>query len=61
MATLRVQAVRINKLIDDEYGFVSTARFQSDPTESCFSQYQQMSSGRFHVSLREVFNAERRK
>ena len=34
-------------------------RFQSDPLERRFSQYRQMSGGRFLVSLREVLNSER--
>ena len=37
-----------------------TSRFQSDPIKRRFSQYRQMSGGRFLVSLREVTNSERR-
>ena len=36
-----------------------TGRLQSDPIERRFSQYRQMSGGRFLVSLREVLNSER--
>jgi hypothetical protein len=36
-----------------------TSRLQSDPIERRFSQYRQMSVGRFLVSLREVLNSER--
>ena len=36
-----------------------TSRLQSDPIERRFSQYRQMSGGRFLVSLREVTNSER--
>ena len=36
-----------------------TGRLQSDPIERRFSQYRQMSGGRFLVSLREVYNSER--
>ena len=41
------------------YDFVMTSRLQSDPIERRFSQYRQMSGGRFLVSLREVTNSER--
>ena len=54
----RPQADLIDELIDDGYEFV-TARFQSDFIERRFSQYLQMSGGRFLVSLREVLNSER--
>ena len=54
----RPQADLIDELIDDGYEFV-TARFQSDSIERRFSQYLQMSGGRFLVSLREVLNSER--
>ena len=56
VTTLRAQADLIDKLIDDGYEFVRTARFQSNPTERRFSQYQQMSGGRFLLSLKEVLN-----
>ena len=59
VTTLRAQADLIDELIDDGYEFVRTARFQSDPIERRFSQYRQMSGGRFLVSLREVLNSER--
>ena len=36
-----------------------TGRFQSDPIERRFSQYRQMSGGRFLVRLREVMHSER--
>ena len=36
-----------------------TSRLQSDPIERKFSQYRQISGGRFLVSLREVTNLER--
>ena len=38
---------------------VMTSRLQSDPIERRFSQYRQMSGGRFLVSLREVTNSKR--
>ena len=34
-------------------------RLQSDPIKRRFSQYRQMSGGRFLVSLSEVLNSER--
>ena len=36
-----------------------TARLQSDPVERRFSQYRQMSGGRFLNNLREVLNSKR--
>ena len=40
VTTLRAQADLIDELIEDGYKFVRIARFQSDPIEWCFSQYQ---------------------
>ena len=57
--TLRAKADVIDELLNDVYEFVMTARFQSDPIDRRFSQYRQMSGGRFLVSLREVLNSER--
>ena len=37
VAILRAQADLIDELIDDGYEFVTTARFQGDPIERCFS------------------------
>ena len=59
ITTFRAQADLIDELIDDKYKFVRNARFQSNPIERRFSQYQQMSGGNFLVSLREVLNSER--
>ena len=56
--TLRAQAALINELLADGYDFVLTARLQSDPIKRRFSQYRQMSGGRFLVGLREVINTE---
>ena len=36
-----------------------TARLQSDPVERRFSQYRQMSGGRFLNNFREVLNSKR--
>ena len=57
--TLRSQAMLIDELLNDGYDYIVTARLQSDPIGSRFSQYRQMSGERFLVSLREVRNTER--
>ena len=59
VVTLRGQAMLLHDLLIEGYEFVMTTRFQSDPLERRFSQYRQMSGGRFLVSLREVINSER--
>ena len=59
IVTLRAQALLIDELLEEGYLFVLTGRLQSDPIERRFSQYRQMSGGRFLVSLREVLNSER--
>ena len=59
VTTLRAQVLLVEELLDDGYDYVMMARFQSDPLERRFSQYRQMSGGRFLVSLREVNNSER--
>ena len=41
------------------YEYVLTSRFQSDPLERRFSQYRQMSGGRFLVGLSEVNSSEK--
>ena len=57
--TLRAQSGLIKELLSEGYDFLMTSRLQSDPIERRFSQYRQMSGGRFLVSLREVTNSER--
>ena len=58
--TLRAQAALIDELLnEDGYIFVMTGRLQSDPLERRFSQYRQMSGGRFLVSLCEVEHSEK--
>ena len=57
--TLRAQSGLIKELLSEGYDFVMTSRLQSDPIERRFSQYRQMSGGRFLVSLQEVTNWER--
>ena len=56
--TLRCQASLIEDLLDDEYHFILTARFQSDPLERRFGQYRQMSGGRFLVGLKDTICSE---
>ena len=57
--TLRAQADLIDDLLNEGYDFVLPRKLQSDPLEKRFSQYRQMSGGRFLVSLCEVNNSER--
>ncbi len=58
--TLRAQAQLIEDLLSkDHYSYVIPQKLQSDPIEKRFSQYRQMSGGRFLVSLVEVKNSER--
>ena len=58
--TLRAHANLIEELLFEEgYDFVLLVRLQSDPLERRFSQYRQMSGGRFLVSLREVNSSEK--
>ena len=61
---LRCQANLIEDLFDDGYDFLLTACFQSDPLESCFSQYRQMSGAgggecHFLVSLKDTVYSEK--
>ena len=46
-------------LLAEGYDFIMTYRFQSDPMERRFGQYQQMSGGRFLVGLREATSSEK--
>ena len=57
--TLRCTASLIEDLLEAGYDFVLTARFQTDPLERRFSNYRQVSGGRFLVGLREVNTSER--
>ena len=59
ITTLRCTAYLITDLLNEDYEYVLTARFQSDPIERHFSKYRQMSGGRFLVSLREVNSSEK--
>ena len=60
MRTLRCQAALIEDLLEtQQYKYVLTARFQSNPLEKRYGQYRQMSGGRFLVSLREVRSSEK--
>ena len=58
--TLRCHASLIEDLLNSgSYEFICTAKFQSDPIERRFSQYRQMSGGRFLVALKEVNSSEK--
>ena len=57
--TLRCTASLTEDLLSEGYEYVLTSRFQSDPLERRFSQYRQMSGGRFLVGLREVNSSEK--
>ena len=46
------------ELLNEGYEYVLTGRLQSDPLERRFSQYRQLSGGRFLVSLQEVLRSE---
>ena len=49
----------MQELLDEGYEFIFTHRFQSDSLENRFSQYRQVSSDKFLVSLQEVLSIER--
>ena len=49
----------MQELLEEGYEYIFTRRLQSDPLGNRFSQYRQMSGGRFLASLREVLNTER--
>ena len=57
--TLLCLASLIEDLIEEEYDFLSTSRFQSDPQERQFGQYRKMSGGKFLVKLRDVTSSEK--
>ena len=57
--TLLCLASLIEDLIEEEYDFLSTSRFQSDPLERQFGQYRKMSAGKFLVKLRDVTSSEK--
>ena len=58
ISTLKGQVALTNELLEEGYEFVLLGKMQSDPLERRFSQYRQMSGGRFLVSLREVLSSE---
>ena len=57
--TLKCHASLTEHLLAEGYDFIMTSRFQSDPLERRFSQYRQMSDGRFLVVLREATSSEK--
>ena len=56
--TNRVIAELSSDLLSEGYKFVLTGRMQTDCLERRFSNYRQMSGGRFLVSLSEVISSE---
>ena len=56
---LDVFANLIDDLLNENYDYILTSRFQSDPIEHHFSKYRKVSEGRFLVSLREVKISEK--
>ena len=59
VATLRCIANLTDDLLNENYDYICTSRFQSDPTERHFSKYMQMSDGCFLVNLREINNSKK--
>ena len=57
--TLLCLALLIEDLLGEGHDFVLTSRFQSDPLERQFGQYQQISGGRFLVGLQDVTSSEK--
>lgn len=46
-------------LLGEGYNFVLTSKFQSDPPERQFGQYQPLSGGRFLLGLRDITSPEK--
>ena len=59
IGTLRAQSMLAVDLLSEGYEYVMVGRLQSDLLERRFSQYRQMSGGRFLVGLGEVIVSER--
>ena len=57
--TLKRTTSLIRDLLEEDYNYVLTATFQSDPLERHLNKYRQVGGGRFLVSLREVNNSEK--
>ena len=57
--TLKCHALPRKNFLAEGYDFTMTCRFQVDPLERRFSQYRQMSSGRFLGGLREATSSEK--
>ena len=57
--TLRCKASLIEGLLDDQYDFILTARFQNDPLEKRFGQYRQINVDRFLVGLKDTICSEK--
>ena len=59
MTTLRCIGNLIDDLLNENYYYMLTPRFQSDRIERHFSKYTQMGGGCFLVSLIEVKSSEK--
>ena len=55
--TCRSIADLFDDLFSDGYEFIMTGRIRTDPLERRFSQYRQISGGRFLISLKEVLKS----
>ena len=56
---LESQAALVSDLLGESYQYVISAKFQSEPLETRFSQYRQMNGGNFLVSMKEVQDTEK--
>lgn len=59
ITTLHVYAILTNELLYEGNQHVMAARLQSDSSERYFSEFRQICSGRFLLSLPELLNSER--
>ena len=50
----------IDLLCKSNYSFVLTEKFQSDPIERRFSRYRQYHGGSYYISVRQIFDAEKK-
>ena len=55
----RAIATLCNDLLNEDYDFILTSRFQTDALEKRFGRYRQISGGRFLVSLYELGKSEK--
>ena len=57
--TLLCHTSLIEDLLEEDFEFVLTSRFQSDSIEWRFAKYRQMSGGSFLVGLKNVTSSEK--